>query len=119
MFNFIAMLIQKTYRIFAFIMAILILVSSSGLTMDMHFCEGKLKRINFLGKAKTCAEVSLLAKTCCNRLIKPSCHKAGKDHKGCCQNQGILLDMEFDFGDLLIIRSLLFKSGILSHFTTT
>ncbi len=82
-----------TYRSFSLLMAFLILFSSSGLTMDMHFCQGHLKRINLFGKAKTCAEV---VKSCCHaKALKTACG-INDDHVGCCNNTEVLLDMDIE-----------------------
>lgn len=47
-------IIRKTYRLFALSMAILMLCTSAGLAVDMHFCGGKLVSISFFGEADTC-----------------------------------------------------------------
>ena len=68
-------------------MALLIFFGSSGLSMDVHFCQGKVKKINLLDTINSCSEV-------CQTLSK--CHQSennfrsnslnGKDD-GCCKNQ--------------------------------
>ncbi len=84
---------KSTYRLISLVMAFLILFSSSGLTMDMHFCQGHLKRINLFGKAKTCAEV---VKSCCHaKALKTTC-AINDDHEGCCNNSEVLLDMDIE-----------------------
>ncbi len=91
---------SKTYRIFAIFMALLIMVNTSGLTMDMHFCQGDLKRVNFIGKAKSCAEVLACLKKCGKEL--PACHKtamadkSSDGHDDCCDNDQVELDMDYD-----------------------
>ena len=93
------------YRFFSLTMVGLLLFGSSGLNLDMHFCQGKLKRINLLGKAKTCAEMQY---RCQN--TKKQCHKSNTscasngDHKDCCNNEGFLLNLEFEAGDLTSIE---------------
>lgn len=89
-----------SYRIISLTMAFLLLLSSSGISMDVHFCQGKFKRANLLGKAKTCEQVNdCLIK--CGKEIK-SCHSDGEDgdHKGCCENQSVQLDLDFDAADI-------------------
>ena len=90
-----------SYRIISLTMAFLLLVSSSGISMDVHFCQGKFKRANFLGKAKTCEQVNDCLKKC-GKEVK-SCHSDGQDedHKGCCENQSFQLDLDFDSGDII------------------
>jgi len=80
-------------------MAVLLMVNTSGLTMDMHFCQGDLKRVNLLGKAKSCAEVTACMKKCGKEL--PACHKdkaSDGDHDDCCANDQVAFDMDFDSG---------------------
>lgn len=96
------MVLSRTYRIFAIFMALLLMVNTSGLTMDMHFCQGDLKRVNFIGKAKSCAEVLACLKKCGKEL--PACHKStnseksSNGHDDCCDNDQVLLDMDYDAG---------------------
>ena len=53
-----------TYRIIALTMAFLMFFTSVGFTVDMHYCQGKLKTFNFFGKAKSCHEVGEGMKDC-------------------------------------------------------
>jgi len=80
-------------------MAFLLLITSTGVSMDVHFCQGKFKRANIFGKAKTCQEV----KECLIKCGKPitSCHADNacsndNDHKGCCNNESFDLDLDLD-----------------------
>jgi len=84
-------------------MALLIFFSSSGMSIDIHFCQGKFKRANIFEKAKTCQEV----KECLIKCGQPiaSCHADNAcsndgDHKGCCNNQSFELDLNFDSGEV-------------------
>lgn len=97
------MTLARTYRFTALFMAFLLFLSTSGMTMDMHFCQGKLKRVNLFGKAKTCAEVVACYKICQSKSKskasgKKSCHSNDGDHSGCCNNAGLILDLDYDFG---------------------
>lgn len=89
----------RTYKIFSVAIAILLFISSSGLTMDMHFCQGDFQRLNLFGKAKTCAEVMQSSKKCHSKTKgHQSCGIDG-EHKGCCDNKSFDLDMDFDSGE--------------------
>ncbi len=82
------------HRISAVVMAALMMLSSSGIAMDMHFCQNQLKGINFFGEAKSCHE----------KKSKPPCHKTKKvcrhlddttkqDTKDdCCHNEQVVID---------------------------
>ena len=90
---------RKTYRILSMLMAFIMLFSTSGLTLDLHYCQGKIKRINLIGKAKTCAEIQS-KKTVCHRNSdkqqKSHC-SSDSDHNGCCNNASVSIDMDVDF----------------------
>lgn len=69
-------------------MAFLVFFSSIGLSIDMHFCQGHLKSISFIGDAADCYEVTgnneqkscqmskrqLIQKTGCSINKKDCCH---------------------------------------------
>ena len=83
-------------------MTVLLLISSSGISMDVHFCQGDFKRANLFGKAKTCAEVAecgTKTQTCSGSAR--ICSSNG-DHKDCCKNELIQLDFDFDSGEAQI-----------------
>lgn len=95
------MIRSMTYRVTSLCLAFLILFSSSGLTLDIHFCQGKMKRLNLFGEAMSCAEVSQRAAKCHNsNTIKAICVIDG-EHKGCCNNKSFDLDLDFDSGEAL------------------
>lgn len=83
----------------------LLFISSSGISMDMHFCQGKLKRVSFIGSAKTCAEMAAIMKHCSSKKGK-SCHSGAKScsadgsHKGCCENESVSFDLDIDNIDI-------------------
>ncbi len=86
------------YRIIAFSLAMLLLLTSSGLTLDMHLCQGNLKSINLFGKAKSCVE--LAQKKQCHKATK-SCHQQVDSEKksckkGCCENQSTSIKLSTD-----------------------
>ncbi len=67
------------------------LIASTGFSMDVHYCDGEIKRASVLGKAMTCAEVE----ACLIKCGKPykSC---SSQKKGCCDNQSFVVDFDFD-----------------------
>lgn len=108
-----------SYRITSLTMAFLLLVSSSGISMDVHFCQGKFKRANIFGKAKTCEQVNDCLRKC-GKEIK-SCHSDGQDgdHKGCCENQSFELDFDFDAFDNTAADISTIQKQFLTAFTYT
>lgn len=87
---------NKTHRIISLLMAMLVLVSSTGFSVDLHFCQGEVKSFSLLGKAPSCHEK--LDKKHCNKQQK-SCHTAPANQddlkhckKDCCSNQTIKVE---------------------------
>jgi hypothetical protein len=77
---------KDSHKIFAISLAFLLLFSSSGLAMDMHYCKGELKSISFFGTVKSCHLQPEL----------PPCHKTQKEEKEhqneCCENQQMVIE---------------------------
>lgn len=82
-------------------MAFLMLCTSMGLRMDMHFCQGNLQSISLLGKAKSCHELiqsditpncTTKGKSCClskqTTITFPACQK------DCCHNQTVDINLD-------------------------
>lgn len=89
---------NMSYRIIAFSLAMLILLTSSGLTLDMHMCQGNLKSFSLFGKAKSCVE--LAQKKQCHKT-KKSCHEQISSEKktckkGCCDNISTVIKLSTD-----------------------
>ena len=92
--------LNKFYPLLAVSMALLIMISSTGLAVDMHFCQGKLKSINFFGEAKSCHEIAI------NDVISCKHHQGTmkntqednytKSKKECCENKFIYLQLDQD-----------------------
>ena len=98
----------RSYRIINCFLAALMLFTSLGLNVDMHFCQGTLKSISLFGKAPSCHQLA----------TKPSCHSAEKSSctanmtldnvkksckKGCCNNKSQLIKYE---GDLIVSQTI-------------
>lgn len=71
-------------KITAIFLTVLILISSIGGSVDVHYCQGQIKSIAFFGKAKSCHD----------NEIKQTCHHSKKSDKSnnsnkkenCCHN---------------------------------
>lgn len=108
------MIIQRTYRYFALIMAFLMLFSSTSFAIDMHYCGGELKSINLFRKAKTCHELSgdseKPMKDCPHHKKMMVDKKACPEDKGCCSNKTVQLESDQDHkvqaNDILISKQL-------------
>ena len=81
------------HRIAAISLASLMLLFSTGFSMDVHYCQDQLKGVSFIGKAKSCHE----------RQEKPSCHKTkmvchtqndsitNNAQDNCCHNEKLVI----------------------------
>lgn len=83
-----------SHRITAISMALLMMLSSTGFSMDVHYCQGQIKSISFFGKAKSCHEKQ---ETSPCHQTKKSCHhnedgvsKTEKDN--CCHNETVVIE---------------------------
>lgn len=88
--------INRPNRIFAFILAIVMFATSVNLAIDMHYCQGQLKSVSFLGKAKNCHEI--MAQSSCPHHQKMRSEKAGcsKEDKNCCDSKSIQIESDND-----------------------
>jgi len=88
--------INRPYRIFAFLMAIMMFATSVNLAIDMHYCQGQLKSVSFFGKAKNCHEI--MAQSSCPHHQKMMVEKEGcsKDDKNCCESKSIQIESDND-----------------------
>ena len=69
------------YRITATLLSALMLISSTGVAMDMHYCQDILKSVRLIGEAPTCHDQEAKEKM-------PACHKKAiqKAEKQCHKN---------------------------------
>lgn len=78
---------NRTYRFIAISLAFLIFTSSAGFSVDMHFCQDRLKSISLFGKAKNCHEMAQRA-SCPHHAVQAGPETTcGLEKKGCCQNR--------------------------------
>ena len=91
----------------SFLMAICLLVSTSGLAFNVHYCGGEIAAVSSVYEVEeSCAmQVEHEEKSCCA--------KSSKDHSGCCSDEVIQADlddviinqMSFDFDYVSIVPS--------------
>ena len=71
-------------------MAFLMFTTSVGFAVDIHYCQGQLKSISFLGKAKSCHEMSdaTQMKNCPqHKKMLEQNKNCSLDNKDCCGNK--------------------------------
>jgi len=78
----------RKYKIFSLVMALLILITSVGFSLDIHYCNGQLKSVSFFGKAKSCHDNSV-QKSC-------SHHKELQKDNDCCENRTFVFQSDLD-----------------------
>jgi len=77
-------------------MTFLMLFSSVGFSMDVHFCDEGIRDVSFFGKADECSEVvenETSTHECCGKEVveKSHCEETSTDcevsDEGCCHNE--------------------------------
>ena len=104
------------YRITAMTMALLIGMTSIGMTINMHFCGGSLRSISLLDGSSSCC--SATTQTCGN-FDKAS----ESDDKKCCDNQSIeiqsddnlIIDQVQAISDIDVFDVLISDNHVLDH----
>lgn len=72
-------------------MAFIMLLSTTGFSIDLHFCQGQIKSLSFIGEAKSCH--SQTTKPCSSKKKACSIKTTEKDcQKDCCSNKTIIVD---------------------------
>lgn len=73
------------------LLASLLLVASTGVVLQKHYCGGKLKEVSLYSKVKSCSERTETHKPSCHKaVVLPACHKQTaqvQPHNGCCENE--------------------------------
>lgn len=82
--------ICRAYRLIALSLAFLMLTTSVGFAVDMHFCQGQVQSFNFFGKAATCQEIGEVV------AMKDCTHpkEASVQQKDCCSNKTFLFQSD-------------------------
>jgi len=88
---------RMSYRIIALIMALMVLISSTGLSFDMHYCQGNLQNINLFGEAMSCHEKAKKVESSHCKKKQTACHKNTDptktcDENNCCQNEKLTVE---------------------------
>jgi len=80
------------YRITALTLAFMMFVTSSGLSLDMHFCNQQLKSLSLFGEAKACHDVKDSdgkMKNCPFHQMDGASKSNGLTKKDCCNNKSM------------------------------
>ncbi len=88
-------------------MAFMLLLSSTGFSIDLHYCQGKIKSFSLFGTAESChdkAEKSHCQKACSNfdsgsnacHSVKPTTEIVADDQRSCCSNENMVVTPDMD-----------------------
>jgi hypothetical protein len=99
--NFIAMFRRVAYQFSVIVIAGVLALASSGMSVDLHFCQGYLHSVSLIGEARSCHD-QLSSSTCHEKSSKSCCSKkSAKVEKectsGCCQKETIFLDFDEEY----------------------
>ena len=80
---------QRINKAFVLLMALMLLISSTGWTMNLHFCQNQFSGVSLTGPTKSCHDAS----------TKRSCNNAQKDFSqeekdNCCENQQVRVEAD-------------------------
>jgi len=88
------MTISLSHRIAAISMALLMLLSSTGFSMDVHYCQDQVKGISLFGTAKSCHDKQETPP--CHQTKKTCHHKedgiSKTDNDNCCHNETVIIE---------------------------
>ncbi len=85
---------NKIHRSTALFMALLMFLTSIVGLVDVHYCGGHVKSLNFFGKAKACYEMAA-TKQCPNHPQPTTVASTPDTHKkNCCNNQSFLFQAD-------------------------
>ena len=96
------MLRYLSYQFGIIAFAGLIALTTSGLSIDLHLCEGSIHSVSLLGKARSCHDIQVEA-SCHSNKTKGCCSKdrresiANKCTSGCCQSETVVLNLDEDY----------------------
>ena len=87
---------SKIHRFTALSLALLMFLTSMVGLVDVHYCGGHIKSLNFFGKAKACYEMAA-TKQCPNHPQPTTIASTPDTHKkNCCSNQSFLFQADQD-----------------------
>jgi len=98
-------------------LAFVVLFTSTGFSMDMHYCQNELKSVSFFGEAESCHSAKM-GTECPNHKAMSSM----QDEDDCCHNETILVESDndmvaMDFADLTT-HQVHFIVAYVHHFIT-
>ena len=81
-------------------MAFMLLLSSTGFSIDLHYCQGNIKSFSIFGTAKSCHAKTeknhcQQSKISCH-FVKSTIEASDASEKNCCSNESIVVTPDMD-----------------------
>jgi len=111
-----------SFRFTALLLAFLMLTTSVGYSLDLHYCQGNFKNLAFFKEAKSCHELAKKATSeHCKKMQKPCSKKENANtgvecEKQCCSHNTILVEAETDIFSAKIINAELLSTDFVVAF---
>lgn len=81
----------RTYRYIALGLAVMLLSVSVGFSLDLHYCQGRVKSFSLFGSAKGCDEIAAADMTCAHRETASPDGRLMFSRPPCCESTHVLL----------------------------
>ena len=75
---------KNKYRFTSALLAVMVFISSTGFSVDTHYCKGELKTVNFISEAKSCHSNPHKLNKACHHSKSAQALISKKD---CCENK--------------------------------
>ncbi len=109
------------YRLTALSLALLVLMTSVGWVLDMHYCAGELKSVSWLGKAKTCHEQAMTKSNegCPHhqKMMQMQTNEWSADKRDCCENKTVYVhaDQDVDAQPIQVLQDKQFQQFLFAY----
>jgi hypothetical protein len=87
--------VSRAYRIISAVLAFLMLSTSIGYAVDIHYCQGQIKSLSVFGDAKGCDEIMSAAMSCAHR-DRTDTDAYTLEMQGCCDNGNFYFSSDVD-----------------------
>ena len=88
--------VSQPYRIIAHTMIFVMVCSSLSFSLDLHYCQGSLKSIDFFGKAKNCHEMAKVSTACHHKKTSGQLDGCSEGDTDCCTGKTLYVQSDQD-----------------------
>lgn len=83
---------KQTYRFIALSLAVILFSATVGFSLDLHYCQGKVKSFSVFGSAKGCDEIAAAEMTCAHHeAVASEDDRLMFSRPPCCESARLLL----------------------------